>query len=121
MSDATITHSGGTISPTALSEYLARRPSRTVVHTIIGREDADYTFRPAGLREGSFSLVFPRGSAEVAEAVDAFATPQVLTLASVSRPEVAMSFVIADGAAPELRDGTGGESILTVPYREVAP
>lgn len=120
MSDTTITHAGGTLNPTALSAYSARRPSRTVVHTIIGREDADYTFRPAGLREGSFTIVFPRGSTDAAAAVEAFATPQVLTLASVSRPEVAMSFVIADGEAPELRDGAAGEQVITVPYREVA-
>ena len=120
MSDATITHSAGTIIPTALAEYRAGRAAGTIPHPISNREDIDYTLRPFDLRAGSFRLVF--GSAVDADAAfAALCTPQVLTLTSVARPGINMSFILVEGTEPTIEPGAAGETVVTVPFQEVAP
>lgn len=119
MSDATITHSTGAINA-PLSDYRAERAAGTVVHQIAGSENADYTLRPFELRVGSFTLVFPTPvAADVA--ASALCTAQVLTLASVARPGVNMSFIIPEGTAPELAPGAAGETVIRLSFQEVIP
>lgn len=118
MSDATITHAGGTIQA-VLDEYRAAREAGTIVHPISNRENPDWTFRPFDLRTGEFLLAF--GDAAAADAAfAALCTPQVLALASTARPGVGMSFIIADGGAPEIAPVSGATTIR-VPFQEVSP
>lgn len=115
-----ITHSGGAITPTIINGFSASRPVRTLVHTILGRSDPDVTYRPAGLRKGELTLVFATG-AEAAAAEAALIVPQVLTLSDPAVPEVAMSFVVADGEVGTTLDlGTRRVWIVSVPFQEVA-
>lgn len=116
-----ITYAGGTITPAVVNGFDATRPTRTIVHTILGRADPDITFRPAGLRSGTLQLVFPTGEAAAA-AEAALAVPRLFALADDDVPEVAMQFVVADGdITSELDMTTQTVWILGVPFQEVAP
>ncbi len=115
-----ITHSGGSISPVALSGYEPSFEVRNIVHTIMGREDPDITFRPAGLRNGTLPLEFAT-EADAWDAVSVFRTPQVFALGNSDIPSMDMSFVVATGEIrPEL-DTTRTRWTLSVPFQEVAP
>ena len=120
MSDATVTHAGGSITARSLSEYTARRAARTRVHHKVNAESPDYTLRDFTLRDGSFVLVFA-GESEADDAYDALCTPQVLTLTSASRPGINMSFIIPEGSAPEITPGAAGETTIAISYQEVTP
>lgn len=114
----TITHSGGTVTPDAVSGYDPAFEVRTIVHTILGRVDPDITFRPAALRSGSLPLEFA-SQADVWAAVAVLRVPQVLSLSNSDIPVMDMAFVVAPGALrPEL-DSTRTRWTLTVPYQEV--
>lgn len=115
-----IAHSGGTISPVAMSGYEPSFEVRTIVHTILGREDPDITFRPAGLRSGTLPLEFA-SEVDAWAAIAVFRTPQVLTLANSNVPSMNMTFVVAAGEIrPEL-DTTRTRWTLYVPFQEVTP
>lgn len=114
-----ITHSTGTITPEVVNGFEAAREARTIVHNIIGRPDPDITFRPAGLRKGTLTLVFATGAAATA-AEAALAFPQVLALSDPDVPEVGMSFVVADGDLDSKLDlDTQEVWLLDVPFQEV--
>lgn len=118
---STITHSTGTIVPKVIDGFQASIPVRTVVHTILGRPDPDITFKAAGLRSGTFALVFATG-ADAAAALAVLRVPQVFTLTDPAVPEVGMSFVIADDDIQSALDGVTRRAwIVTVPYQEVLP
>lgn len=117
----TITHSSGVIAPEVVHGFQATRDARSIVHTILGREDPDITFRPASLRKGTLTLVFPTGAAaSAAEAI--LVTGQVFTIQDSTVAEVGMSFVVADGSVTRSLDG-GTRVVWTVavPFQEVAP
>jgi hypothetical protein len=120
VSDATITHAGGSIVARSLSEYRASHPAGTIPHPISNSADLDYTFRPFDRRTGSFALVFATAP-EADAAVAVLTTPQVLTLESVARPGVNMAFIIAEGSAVDLEPGAAGETLVRVGFQEVAP
>lgn len=115
----TITHSGGSIVPAVVDGFEASRQMRTIVHTILGRPDPDITYRPAGLRKGTMTLVFATGAAAAA-AEAALVVPQVFTLNDPDVPQVAMSFVVADGEVSRSLDSvTRVAWLVTVPFQEV--
>lgn len=118
MSDATITHSTGTITARALAEYRAQRPPRSIAHPIINAAEVDVTFRPAGLRDGSFRLVFDV-PADADDALDILCIPQTFAFASTARDGLNMSFVIVQGTAPSIEVGAAGETVVFVPFQEV--
>lgn len=116
---ATITHSSGEITPLAMPEWKETSEARTVMHPILGREDDDVTFRPTGMRRGTFTFVFATGAAAYA-ARATLRTAQRFTFAHSDIPEIAMIFVVADGdIGVEL--GRASEWRVTIPFREVKP
>lgn len=116
-----ITHSGGVITPAVVNGFESERPARSIVHTILGREDPDVTMRPAGLRKGTLTLVFATGAAGKA-AENAMVLPRVFTLTDPDVPEVNMPFVVADGGVTLRLDlDTQEVWTLEVPYSEVTP
>lgn len=117
----TIIHGTGSITPEVVNGFEASREARSIVHTILGRPDPDVTFRPAGLRSGTLSLVFADG-ATAASAEAALTVPQVLTLTDPDVPKVGMSFVVAGGGVRTvLDDETRTVWIVEVPFQEVTP
>lgn len=116
---ATITHSGGTITPTSMTQWGSSAEARTIMHPILGRADDDVTFRPASLRRGELTLVFATAADAVA-ARRAVLVPQVLTLAHSDVPNVGMAFVVADGDVSDVI-GQALQWTLTIPFREVLP
>lgn len=118
MSDATISHSAGTIQPRALADYRSSRAAGTIVHPISNSSNPDYTFRPFDLRAGSFALVFATDT-DADAAFDALTTPQQLVLTSTARPGINMTFIIPQGTAPEIAPGAAGETIIRVDFQEV--
>lgn len=116
-----ITYSGGKIAPEVVNGFEASRSARSLVHTILGRPDPDITFRPAGLRKGTLSLVFANGAA-AASAEAALVVPRVFTLVDADVPNVGMSFVVAEGDVESALDlDTQTVWIVRVPFHEVTP
>ncbi|MHC9045822.1 hypothetical protein ACYX8G_14645 [Microbacterium saperdae] len=117
----TITHTGGTITPTLIDGYRAARALGSIVHEIPNRPNPDVSLRAAGLRRGEFVLVF----ADQVDAVAAFAAlgvAQVLVLVSTDLPPINMSFIVAGGdLVIELDRVTRKSWTVTVPYQEVSP
>lgn len=113
-----ITHSSGVITPTAVDGYESARTPRTIVHTILGRSDPDITLRPAGLRSGTLTLVFATG-AEASGAEAVLRTPEVFALTNPDVPEMAMSFVVAEGDLRTVLGDTRQSWNVDVPFREV--
>lgn len=115
----TITHATGTITPNVVDGYEADIQARSIVHTIMGREDPDITTRPSGLRTGTLSLVFASRASAWA-AIAALRIPQVLTLTDPDVPEVGMTFVVVGGAIrAQLDDVTRSAWTVEVPFQEV--
>lgn len=118
---STITHSTGVITPRAVNGWQSSREARTIMHPVLGRPHDDVTLRPAGLRSGELTLVFPL-EADARAAENVFAVAQVLTFADTDRTTLGMSFVVADGEiSVDLDDVTRNVWIVTVPFREVLP
>ncbi|MCM3779861.1 hypothetical protein [Microbacterium hydrocarbonoxydans] len=116
---ATITHSAGEIIPTSMPNWAETSEARTIMHPILGREDDDVTFRPFGMRRGTFIFVFADGAAaHAARAV--LRTAQKFGLEHSEIPEIAMTFVVADGDIG-IELGAAGDWKLTIPFREVKP
>lgn len=115
----TIIHSTGTITPVAVEGYKVSRQARTLVHSILNREDDDISLREFGLRSGSFRLVFEGESAALA-AYAALCTPQMLTINNPDVAALGMAFVIADGDV-DLEQDSDVANVwrVIVPFREV--
>lgn len=114
-----ITHGAGTITPEVVDGYEAVRQARSIVHNIIGRPDPDVTFRPAGLRSGTLSLVFAT-SARAHAAASVLAVPGRFNLTDVAVPEVSMAFVVAGGEiSVQLDSATRTVWTVTIPFQEV--
>ena len=116
---ATITHSAGVITPLSMPEYEDSSEARTITHPILGREDDDVTFRPAGMRQGTFAFVFQTG-ADAYAARGILRTGQRFELDHSAVPDIAMTFVVAGGDIGVLL-GRASEWRVTVPFREVSP
>lgn len=116
---ATITHSTGEINPLAMPEWNESSEANTIMHPILGREDDDVTFRPFGMRRGTFTFVFATG-AEAYAARAILRTGQRFELEHSTVPAIAMVFVVADGSLG-VRLGRAGEWWVTIPFREVKP
>jgi hypothetical protein len=115
---STVTHSTGTITPTAIEGYESEREAYTVVGDILNRSNPDVTFRAFGLRTGSFRLIFADEAAALA-AEAALSVPQVLTINNPDVASLVMSFVIAGGSL-SLQQDTHFWRLL-VPFHEVTP
>ena len=114
----TITHAGGVIAPTAVTEYGVEQSGGNIVHSILGSDNVDVTFRPASLRAGTLTLVFAMATAAAAARVQ-HATGGVFTLTSTEVPVVDMSYVL-DGKLGTVQ-GKAGEWTITVDFHEVRP
>lgn len=117
----TITYSGGTLTPELVDGYQAARSSRNVEHVVLGRAGSDFTLRPAALRSGTLTLLFPL-EADAAEALTALSAPEAFTLASDDRTTLDMEFVVVgSGADMALDDATRDVWIVSLPFQEVTP
>src|SRR5690606_3349788 len=113
----TITHPGGTITPTAVEGYAAARPVRTVIHDVIGEADTDTTFRPAGLRAGELVLVLDSADAAFAAFAALAEADGACTLTNTDVPALDMTFVVGDGDLGVEQD-VADVLRATVPLRE---
>lgn len=117
----TITRGETVLAPDAVTAIRTERPSRNLVHDIIGQPSAA-TLRPAGLRTGTLELAYHGEGAEAASEVaeTAHALGGVFTIVSPDRPTLAFSYVTSDGGriARELRAETGVWA-LRIDFQEV--
>lgn len=117
----TITHSAGTFSP-FLNGYEAESEARNVVHPILNRSDPDVTYRAAGLRTGTFTILIGE-QADAFAAYDILRLPQTFAISDPDVPALSMSFVIPEGTkiGIALDPETQAAWIITVPFAEVLP
>lgn len=116
---AMITHSSGSITPAALTQWSSTAEPRSVIHPILGRADDDVTFRPPSLRRGVLHLVFADAEAAYT-ARAALLIPQRLALTHTTVAVVAMTFVVAEGEVSDVLAESSQWSI-DVSFREVLP
>lgn len=112
---AILTMGATSLAPTALSAYTSDQAGGSILHDILGRRDPDVTFRPAGLRSGSFVLDFPTealsGSARVA-----LSAAGGWTLTHSERTSINMRFVVRNVSRPLEADGRW---MIQVQYEEI--
>jgi hypothetical protein len=119
--DTVIRHASGTIEPTLAENYEAARTAGAVVHDVPGKPFPDVTLRDASARRGRLVIVFD-GELRARDALDILGRPEVFTLASIERPSIDMSFVVANGdIGLTLDDRTRDHWRLSVPFVEVLP
>lgn len=117
----TIIHSSGVITPLAVEGYRASRRINNVFHDIANRADRDVTFRPAGLRVGTFRLVFDNEPAAM-EAFAVLASSQAFTINNPDIDSLNMTFVAGDGDLDIEQDADVVNVFrVLVPFEEVAP
>lgn len=121
MSDTFTVPGIGSWSPvTTLSDPFTK-PSRTIVHELIGTQVPDVTLRPGLLRKGEFQLL-TNNAADAAAGLLVLSSGQPITLMS-ERAQLSMRFVVTE---PGIKWETIAETrdlvvILSVPFQEVAP
>lgn len=83
---ATLTRAATTVHPDLVRPSRLTRPTRSVVHTIIGDTEPDITSREPGLRTGDLQLIFatPAAAAGAAAAFAAVGGPWTI----VGTPDV---------------------------------
>lgn len=114
----TITHPGGTITPTAVDGYEASLETGNIVHPILGASSPDVTFRDAQLRTGTLNMIFD-SAAELAAAVTAHATQaEPFDIENTDHGYIAMSYVCSGQISPGL-DATRKAWTLAVDFQEV--
>lgn len=116
----TITLGATTLHPTLVLGYESTRRSGNIVHTILGREDPDITFGPAGLRTGKLQ-VFCLDQTD-ALATEALHTESgVFALADPDLPGIDMSYVPSGDIRARLDNRTVIRWVVEIDYQEVAP
>lgn len=112
-----------TLEPTLVLGYQSSRPIRNMVKPILGSSESDVTFRPAGRRTGTLSLLFTGDDAEVtSEAAETtLALGGVFSLNSDDRATVEMAFVLSSSINRELDPTTRRAWVVAFEYQEVAP
>lgn len=105
------------LSPLLVTGYSARRPSRNVVHTVLGRPDPDVTLRAAGLRTGTLELLCAN-VADATEMADLHATVGVKAFEGSAPDPVSMDYVVAGEIEMEPSIETG-RWIVRVGFQEV--
>ena len=115
----TITHGDTIMQPVlVLDGYESRRRVGNVVHRILGRNDPDITFHPAGLRTGQLQLFF-LAAAPAIECESHHAMAGSFRLVDDDVPDAGMDYVPAEGEIGTRRDPQTGRYIVTVPFQEV--
>lgn len=90
----TITQGLATIAPDIVEGYESRSEARTLVHTILGRDEPDITGRPSNLRAGELTLVI-YDEIDASDAAMLLRAGGVFDLADTSRPSIDMLFVVS--------------------------
>ncbi len=121
MSDTMTVPGVGTWSPLLVLSDNLTKPSRTIIHELIGTQIPDVTLRPGLLRKGTLKLL-TKDAADAATGLLVLDAGQPITFVS-ERPQLSMRFVVTE---PGIGWETDPETLkrvvyLTVPFQEVAP
>lgn len=101
----TITSPSSVYTATQVDGYSAVRPSRNVLHPIIGSGAYAVSLRPAALRSGTLRVMFT--DEQIAnDLLDALSAGTELSLESTDRPLINMNFVASGDSELELDDET---------------
>lgn len=115
-----ITHGATTIAPDIIDGFDSRRDSANIVHEILGRSNPDITFRPAGLRTGTLTLVFA-SETESAAAENVHVSGTVFTIVSTDRATIQMTYVVQGEISRKLDAETRDAWVVEIGYQEVTP
>lgn len=115
----TITNSLNSITPSVVDGYSSARPTRNVVHAILGSNAPAITLREAGLRQGQLTAVFSRASENLAHQLEVMLSDDLtLALADTDTSGTGMTFV-ATGDVEVKQDDTRAVWLVTFGYQEV--
>ena len=116
----TLTHvaTGETTTITDVLGYESSREVPTVVHTIIGRGNPDFTVKPAGPRSGTYRLFCLNETVAIALSKSLMRAGQFV-LADTSTAIANTTFVVTGNIGLELDDQTRIRCIVAVDYTEV--
>jgi hypothetical protein len=115
---STISYTGGSITPTLVLGYEARRESRNIIHELLDSPDVAVTLRPAGRLTGTLVLFFTTQAAALA-ADAAHKVARVFTFADTDLPGLGMRYVTTNATTIALDDGRKRWTV-SVPYQEIA-
>lgn len=117
----TLTHvpTGDTQTISLVLGYQSDRSSTTVVHTIIGRPNPDFTIRPVGPRTGIYRL-FCTSEATASTLAAFLARPGPFTLTDTATTLANTTFLVTGRIGYELDEQTFVRCIVTADYTEAA-
>lgn len=115
---STITYTGGSITPTLVLGYEARRENRNVIHELLDSPDPAVTLRPAGRLTGTLALFFTTHAAAVA-ADTAHKAARIFTFKDTDLPAANMRYVTT-GTTSIVLDNGRKRWTVSVPYQEIA-
>lgn len=114
----TITKATVTITPLEVLGYQSVRKTGNLLHQVIGRNDVDVTFKAAGLRSGTISMLFPTQAAALqCEAL--YASPGIAVLADTDIPGIGMAHVPSGDITVTLDDESRALWTVDVQFQEV--
>jgi hypothetical protein len=114
----TISNTLNSLTPKVVDGYSSARPSRNVVHAILGSNAPAVTLREAGLRQGSLTAVF--ASESLAHQLETMlADDLVLTLADTDTSGLGMTFIATDDVEVA-QDSERVAWLVTFSYQEVS-
>jgi hypothetical protein len=115
----TISDGTTVITPRHITGFESSRPTKTVVHTVVGSAASAITLRPAGLRTGTLEAIFDTLTQALAlEALLAQAKSFALTVSDA--PALGMAFVAVGNITADLDPDTD-LWVVTSGFQEVAP
>lgn len=116
---STLTNGTITVDPQLIDGYESTRPSRNVVHAILGTNVPAFTLREAGLRTGKLrALVLTRAVAVSLETM--LSGDDLCTLTDADDSTLNMTFVCVGDIAVSLDDDTRSLWWVEFEYQEVS-
>ncbi|GAB3408807.1 hypothetical protein GCM10027515_26550 [Schumannella luteola] len=100
--------------------YSVDRPSRIIVHDIIGSPDPAVTLQPAGLRTGRWQAIIGTDDALATKWDLLLNSGRVLVLADSDKPRIGMVFVVTDASTLSLDTDDGTVWLIEFGFQEVA-
>ena len=118
----TLTKGATTITPTQVLAYSTSRKVLNIVHDILGRSDVDITYKAAGLRAGTLSMLFSSYASAIA-CESLWVSVGSVTVADSDTPGYGMKCVPTDTISVTLdmdsRDTTHAFYVVEVGFQEI--
>jgi hypothetical protein len=110
--------SGVKMQPLLVNGYETARPTRNVVHEILGTGVKDVTLRPASPRTGTLRLVFLT-EATALQALTQHSNANYFSMGDTDLTTIGMRYVVTGTVTSSLDDESRSIWLVEVPFQEI--